>query len=620
MSDQTSKKSGWTALHRADVASVTVLVTVCTLAWCWANDKWTLASLAMPAAYTSEPQKADVIHMLALMKATTEGNFWPLVWKQVPELGAPFDGNWNDWPMVEETVVLCHGLLAKTFGLFAGLNLVALLGNVSAALAFYAAARVSACNPLWSTVGGLAFGLSPWIFAHSPFHLGRVWIWQLPLFLPIWRWVSTEPGIVWRSPRCWLCVGLGFLFGIMNQYFSYVFCQLVVLGAGIQYVRTRNRTALLSACAIVAAACAGFLLMQVDTWTYWLANGPNRGALVREYKWLEIYGLKIKDLVIPPVTHHSDAVAAFSAAHRQAAPLLDEDGASYQGILGLSALAWLIGTAVASMVRGRERDVPMEAWQILWIVAMFTTGGLNAIVAAFGLTLFRGGCTYTIAILAISLFWAARRLSALQTTARDSGTAAMLAWAGAAVATLVILWDQVPRSPTREFTADIARRVAADREFTERIEAALPSGSMVFQLPVMDFPESPLPGMAPYDHFRPYLYSRNLRYSFGSMKGRERDRWQREVQDRLLAGATVDQPQQKIRFDPANVRLAIDAVRERGFAALYINRDGFPDRGRGLEEALLDLGYTSPPIRNAIGDLACVMLDASGGPAVEKPR
>ena len=140
------------------------------------------------------------------------------------------------------------------------------------------------------------------------------------------------------------------------------------------------------------------------------------------------------------------------------------------------------------------------------------------------------------------------------------------------------------------------------------METVLPPGSMVFQLPVMDFPESPLPGIPSYDHFRPYLYSQHLRFSFGSMKGRPREQWQHELQKLLLDGAQINQEAKKIQFNTANVRRAVDELQRLGFKAIYINRNGFPDRGKGLEEALLEIGYDKPPIRNATGDLVCIQL------------
>jgi phosphoglycerol transferase len=179
----------------------------------------------------------------------------------------------------------------------------------------------------------------------------------------------------------------------------------------------------------------------------------------------------------------------------------------------------------------------------------------------------------------------------------------------AAALGILILWDHVPRAPSREQTATIARQVEADREFTGKMEAALPAGAMVFQMPVMEFPESPLPGVPTYDHFRPYLYSKNLRFSYGSMKGREREKWQPAVQGKFFEGASLDQQAGKIRMNEGNARVAVDELKRLGFSAIYINRNGFPDRGKGIEEALLELGYTKPPIRNATGDLACIVLE-----------
>ena len=123
------------------------------------------------------------------------------------------------------------------------------------------------------------------------------------------------------------------------------------------------------------------------------------------------------------------------------------------------------------------------------------------------------------------------------------------------------------------------------------MEAALPPNAMVFQLPIMEFPEAPSPGVPPYDHFRPYLYSRQLRFSFGSMKGRPREQWQKELG--------------QMPFEQAVAR-----IKERGFAAIFINRNGFPDKGRQIEDKLVEMGYSAPPIRSAAGDLTCILLDA----------
>lgn len=595
-----------------------MLIVVVALAWCTGNDRWSPASWGVPTAYL-EPDKGDVVHALAMMKAVGEGEFVPLAWKQVDALGAPATANWNDWPLVEELLVVFYGLLGSLFGLFGGLNVGTLLAHLTAAATFSIVARWEDCDRLWAFVAALAFGLAPFIFAQSPFHITTEYIWHVPLFLPIWRWIGSEPGIAWGSGRFWFAIAVGFISGLQSPYWTNILCQLTLLGAGVVYWRHRSGPALKSALAVIGAAAAAFALMNLDTWTYRLAHGPNPGALSREYKWMEIYGLKLVDLVIPPITHHSRAFAAFATAHRvgnpaqgipPASPLQDEG--SYLGIVGLLALGWLAWTAIADAVKGRANDIPLAAWQVLWIVLCFTTGGLNAILGVFGFTLFRTGQRYSLVILAIVLLYAAQRMTAWQKAAASHAGPGGVSLGGLAAAAAIcglVLWDQVPRTPAAEITAGIARQVAADREFTAKMEAVLPDGAMVFQLPVMDFPESPQPGIPSYDHFRPYLYSSNLRYSFGSMKGREREKWQAAVQGKLFEAATLDREAGMIRVNQANARAAVDELKRLGFAAIYINRNGFPDRGKGIEEALLELGYAKPPIRSHTGDLACIVLE-----------
>ena len=566
------------------------LLALVTLAWCTGAGRWTAAAWNTPTQYLDHFY-CDVLATFAGMKATAEGHCWPLFWKTIPELGSPFDGNWNDFPSIEEFPSLLFGLLGRVFGLFAGLNLALLIGHLLAAVTFFLVARSLDCSNSWAFVGGLAYGLAPFIFAQSPHHFTVGYAWHIPLFLLVWQWASTDRGLEFKTPRFHWAVGIAFLTGLQNVYYTNILCQLTLLGAIILFCHNRSWPAFKSSLAVIGAAACAFALMNFDTWTYRAVHGANTGALVREYKWLEIYGLKIVDMVIPPVTHHSHMLADFAAAHRAAAPLQDEG--SYLGFVGLAALALLVGTAIADVVRRRADSIPMEAWQVLWIVLFFSTGGFNAILGSLGFTLFRTGCRYSVVILAIALMYAAQRLTALQretASHKPSGSLPLAAYAAAGALCCVILWDQVPRTPTATATAAIARQVEADREFVAAMEAALPDRAMVFQLPIMEFPEAPVPGVPPYDHFRPYLYSKNLRYSFGSMKGRPREDWQKELGKMAFKDAVAE-------------------MKNKGFAAIYINRNGFPDRGKALEDSLLEMGYTKPPLRNATGELACIVLE-----------
>jgi phosphoglycerol transferase len=110
--------------------------------------------------------------------------------------------------------------------------------------------------------------------------------------------------------------------------------------------------------------------------------------------------------------------------------------------------------------------------------------------------------------------------------------------------------------------------------FINKIEAALPSGAMIFQLPYFPFPETlPLHRLDDYDHGRPYIHSRTLRWSYPTMKGRETAEWQRAV--------TTLPPEQMV-----------GTLAAAGFQGIYLDRNGFADGGHSLEAAFARILHT----------------------------
>ena len=182
------------------------LLGIVALGWCAATATWSLADLARPPAYLEDPSRADIIAVYAGLTAGAEGEATPFFWKRVERLNAPFEANWTDWPSLDELHSLVLVLLARLFGIFAGLKLTLLLGHLLAAVTFFGVARVSGSSPLWSFVGGLAFGLAPFLFAQSPHHSGVQWAWHVPLFTLVWRWAVTDPGIEPGSMLSRTCV------------------------------------------------------------------------------------------------------------------------------------------------------------------------------------------------------------------------------------------------------------------------------------------------------------------------------------------------------------------------------------------------------------------------------
>jgi phosphoglycerol transferase len=234
----------------------------------------------------------------------------------------------------------------------------------------------------------------------------------------------------------------------------------------------------------------------------------------------------------------------------------------------------------------------VHAVQVIWLVLYSAVGGLNGVLGQLGLTAFRCTNRNSIFILALVLLFAVRALS--RATRRWHSLAVL---AAAALTIPVILWDQLPPKQTDEAIERVAASVKADRLFTSGMEKALPPGAMVFQLPVMLFPEAwPIHEMGDYEHLRPYLHSKSLRFSYGSNKGRSDTAWQTEAEQK----------------PPAELARLLEMA---GFAAIYINRKGYADNGAALIGGLQAAGYNTI-IESPAHDLACVLLKPSATPTL----
>lgn len=575
---------------RHEAAAIGALLFLVAFIWCAAWGMWTPQDFTRPTAYLN-PRESDVIGMLAAFKVAAEGHYVPLMQKTAPELGAPAGTNWASIPTIEEIPIFLTGLLARAVGIFAALNIKLLLGHLLAALTFYAVARYMGCELAWAFLGGLAFGIAPFIFSESPHHSIVAYVWHIPLFLPIWQWAASKPGIVPYSRKFWFAIAVAFLTGLQNVYYTNIFCQLTLLGGLILYFRERNLRSLLSVFAIIASSAAAFALMSVDTWIQKLGGQGLTSAIQRPYKWLEIYALKPIDLIVPLPTHHFEAFRTFAINHANSSVLVNEG--SYLGLLGIGALLWVFGAALYAAFKGRADDIPREAWQILWVFAAFATGGLNTVAGAFGFTMFRAGYRMSIVILAIVLLFAMQWASQLSRLNRRLGSALAIGLA------LLVIWDQMPEPAPIVQRELIAMQVESDGEFTKMMEERLPEGAVVFQIPVMSFPESPAPGISPYEHFRPYLFSKRLRFSFGATKAEIENGWQSK-----LGGLSLGD--------------SLKLIKKQGFQAVYINRNGFADKGEEMIKAFQSLGLTER-IDSQSRDLVCLVFPKPGGVPEEVP-
>ena len=534
---------------------------VAALVWIAHFDRWSLESWRLPTDYIG-----DAHETLARLKAASEGDIIPLRSQVISRLGAPFGAHWNAYPTPDKPLMLALGGLVHAVGLYGAANFGMLLAQVSAALAFYFVARWLRCRWEWAAAGALLFAYTYHTFHRGLAHFSLIFTWTIPLgLLAVWL-IARSQRLEWRRPGAMVCLAAGAALGSSNPYNLFFWLQLLGWALILQSLGDRRKPNLQIGFATIGVAFAAFIIVHAEGWLY--TDDPSAlPLLTRNYSGTERYALKAIEMVIPPPFHRWDWLAFFGHRYSRWSEWRGEPFLPYLGLAGIAGAIWLAVTTVRSIVR--RRPLPGQTLSIGWILAYASLGGVTNLLALFaGFQIFRATNRAAIFISAIVLFFLAVRLS--------RATRAWPGWLRFTAATLVAgigVFEQLPRSDSRSDLATIARAVEADAAFGRALEAQLPAGAMVFQLPVLGFPEIVPPyQLADYEHFRPYLVTDHLRFSYGAAKYRARGRWQRDLEGLSVAAL-------------------IPKLESHGFAALYLNRKGFKDGADQLLNEVNALGY-----------------------------
>ena len=540
----------YTKTWQSVVLSLTVI-----LVWCWVYGRMSWLAWQTPLSYSG-----DVWLGLGFAKAFMDGDIFPVMYKSVAQLGAPFSANWNDYLISEELIFATIGWLGKVTGLFLAANVLLLLAHLLAALSFWFVGRELKYRAEFVFAGSILFAFSHYIFARGLGHLVLSYYWHLPLILLVSWWTYSSQLIAIYSRKWIITIAVAIITGLLNPYYTWMFLQFIGFSFLLHFVRKQYELMKLPLLLIVVTAVS-FVVMNADTFSYSWLHGKNIEAVNRNLAALEVYGLKIPELVFPPAYHAWKRWAEFGQSHYFAPTLIKgEMGSPYLGLVGLVGFAWLAGLALYRLLQGKAQGIPVHAWQTLWILLYSLIGGINLLLGSFGLILFRGTNRYSIVILTLVLLFLVRQLS------RNCPEKWILPVAFCITA--LGLWDQLPPRVTSAQIQQVSERVQADRDFAKSLESKLSKGAMVFQLPVAAFPEiPPIVQMADYEHFRPYLFTQNLHYSYGTNKGRGDADWQVRV-------AKLPPPEM------------IRKLESHGFGAIMINRKGYLDAGKSLIDSL----------------------------------
>lgn len=486
-----------------------------------------------------------------------------------PQLGAPYGQELYDFPQGGNRIhLLAWELLGRLFDSpFAVLNAWFAITFVLISVVAFGVLRAFGVRPLVAGALGVLYAFLPYRFWHGLQHPPLSAYFCVPLAALLALWVSTGgvpvlPGArragawdrVALRRRALGVVGAVVVIGSSDPYYVVFSILLVAVAGGLEVLRERRLAPAVGA--VVVAGALGFVLLGnlAPEIRYRRDHGPNERVTERTASESETNGLHLTQLVAPSPDHRIDQLATIG---RRAADVnLPGEGGTAIGLLGVVGLLVGAGGVLGLVPAEDDRSRLIRrlgTWQ-LSMALVATVGGAGFALAVGGFTQIRswGRMAVLIGFLAFAALGLAAEplLRALERRSRPRLVGVLVV--------LVALGGLVDVLPTPLRPAYEAARAgeSVDRAFVADMEAALPEGAMVFQFPVVPFPETPLVRMGLYDHARPYILgSGRLRWSFGGMKGRVSD-WQ-EV--------WATQPMER----------QLQGIAAGGFSAVYVDTFGF---------------------------------------------
>ncbi|MGH7331965.1 MAG: hypothetical protein ACREKS_04295 [Candidatus Rokuibacteriota bacterium] len=574
----------WCAYPLAAILSLG-LVTVVLRLW--------RADLRIPLTY-----HAEALFNAVLVKGLLEQG-WHL---SNPALGAPASLDLRDVPMSDNNLhfvlIRLLGLVTADYALVMNLFFV-LTFPLTALSALYVFRRFGlAAGPALG--GSLLYTFLPFHFSRGQHHLFLAAYYLVPLVVMVVLWIMTGSlSLVderqgrwnWRRGRPQLVASaiVCVLIASSGTYYAFFACFFLLVAGAVTALQRRTLRHLALPLGLVALIIAVITAHFGPSLLHLYRHGDTP-VVRRSPMEADTYALRISLLLMPATGHRLQGVAQFKDAVNAQLPTNENHDASLGAIGSLGFLllcGWLIRQALSGRGpdgEGADRLLRHLSVLNLGAVLLATAGGFGALVALAISPKIRAYTRISVYIAFFSLFAVVVGLDYLyRTQGQRRGRRALFAIGLAALIALGLL-DQTSERWIPPYPK-IAAEYGSDARFVRELQARLPPSAMIFQLPVVPYPEHPpLFRMYDYDHARGYLHDqRHLRWSYGAMKGRAGEIWQKWV-------AAKRTPE------------LLETLAAAGFGGLYLNRDGYPDQGAKLS-AEIGSGLGQPPLSSENGRL-----------------
>jgi phosphoglycerol transferase len=517
----------------------------------------------------------DALSTLSALRNMRFGNWY---WS-TDKLGAPFGQDLHDIAAVADNlhlIILWIGI--KIFrNEFLVFNAYFFGSYLLTTITGYIGSRMLRVQRAPALLIGITFSFLPYHYLQGPNHLFLAAYWAIPL------WVAflirelmddsispfTNQSFNFKSLRNWATktstitlVIIAIIATTTGLYYGFFFIVLTSFIVIIRRVGQTTKFQWVPAASALGIGVFSLAIQYFPVWNYQRINGSNLSIVQRTIAEVEFYSLKLSNLLLPVAGHR---LSFFDHLQQKSNPVyLIGEGSDSLGLLGSIGLIGLILVMVFRLVHHRSGLTTALATFTIMSILTCIVGGLAQFIAVFGFTQLRVMARMSVVIAFPCLVFAVHLITKLSARRGQTFLSIVLILIGA-----ISILDTNPGNQLPSFKSTSAKW-AQDAALVRQIESELGSNAVIFQLPVVPYPESPpVERMTDYEHLKGYLHSPTLKWSYGGVKGRESD-WQSSL--------------------PAEFSGFVELLKSYSYKAVWINRFGYSDYGSEIIQQLTSSG------------------------------
>ena len=520
-------------------------------------------------------------------------------------LGAPYSVQYYDF-----TSSMMHNaglVIMKIFALItrdaaATMNLSYLSIFFIAGIISYFVMRNLKVNCWVNALASSVFALSPYMLYRNIGHIVLTECYFVPLSILLCLWIYERDDVLVPDKNFFKrkinYVALLFTFLIANNgiaYYPFFTCFIFMVTAVSKLVKTGKIKEGLRGVIATVMVCFFVVLSILPGKIYTMTHGTNAAAIDRAgFEQAELYGMKISQLFMPVNGH--GIYDKYIDIYNENAFLVNENSTAYLGIIGMIGFIILMICLFTKKDSALNKRLGYLSELNITMVLMGTIGGIGAMFSFFISPMLRGynrisifieyACILAVALLADKLV---NVLKARINNKKEKTVKSNILLYGMTVVFGCIcvfsIWEGCPALVTPAYDT-IEAEYTSDKEFVEAIEDELAPGSMIYQLPYHKYPEDgPVNDMADYHLYIGYLHSNTLKWSYGSIKGREEDEWNESVSE--------------MKYEDM-----VSYLKEQGFAGIYVERRAYTEEELTELENTLEAITGSKPLESNNNNLS----------------